>query len=47
MYDYIAFLQEGPFELLFASWKPWVVIPVLLLALYVLFIRSRKREGIE
>lgn len=47
MYEYIAFLQEGPFEALFHSWKPWAVLPVLIVALYVLFVRSRKQEGVE
>lgn len=47
MYDYVAFLQEGPFELLFSSWKPWAIVPVLIITLYVLFMRSRKKEGIE
>ncbi len=47
MYEYIAFLQEGPFELLFYSWKPWAILPFLIGGLYILFIRSRKREGIE
>lgn len=47
MYEYIAFLQEGPFEALFYSWKPWVALVVLSVLLCILFMRARKREGIE
>jgi hypothetical protein len=48
MYDYISFLQEGAFEELFyGSRTPWVVLGVLVIALGVLFMRSRKREGVE